>query len=87
MGEIKALTPNPTHGVQEGFLEEMTPPLKKLMTLSFEKPFLHLASGIGPSPDFLPPMSRLLFWLLLLDPSFFLLPTRWTQVCCFCLPV
>lgn len=68
MGEIKALwNPSPTCGVQEGFLEEMTPPLKKLMTLSFMKPFLHLAAGRGNSPNFLPPISQSLLLALSLE--------------------
>lgn len=43
----------------------MTPPPKKWMTPSFVKQFLHLASGIGHPPDFLPSISQ----------SFFLVPS------------
>lgn len=60
---------NPTLGVQEGFLEEVTPPPrpppKKWMTPSFVKQFLHLASEIGHPPDFPPSISQ----------SFFLVPS------------
>lgn len=49
---------NPTLVVQEGFLEEVTPPPKKWMIPSFVKQFLHLASGTGHPPNFLPSISQ-----------------------------